>query len=164
MNQYAANLSDVYRSPSRQQAVSIGFSVPFSLWGVNRNTARIAQNNYRSSIISIENELDEFENTISMTINAYNHNVNLWLIAERSYRLAQDQYRLTVHEYSMGRATAYTLIASQQEQASAMQKYYTAVWNACESYFKLRELTLFDFEKELDLTRIFLNPINLHSP
>jgi outer membrane protein TolC len=114
------------------------------------------KNNYRSSIISIEQELDEFEDETVRTVNNYNHSVNLWYIAERSYRLAQEQYKLAVREFSMGRATAYELITSQQEQSSAMQKYYQAVRNTLESYFKIREMTLYDFEKNLELIDIFL--------
>jgi len=156
MNQYGRDLIAVYSHPSRQQSVSISFSIPFSLWGVSRNTARIAQNNHRSSIISIEKEIDEFENEINITVNNYNHNVNLWLIAERSYRLAQEQYKLTVYEFGMGRASAYELITSQQEQSAAMQKYYAAVRDAYLSYYKLREMSLYDFETQSELIDLFL--------
>jgi putative salt-induced outer membrane protein YdiY len=117
----------------------------------------MAKNTYRSSMISIEKETDEFENEISRTVNSYNHSVNLWFIAERTHKLAKDQYSLTVREYVMGRATAYELITSQQEQSSAMQKYYDAIRNAYENHFKIRELTLYDFEKNAELTEIFLN-------
>ena len=157
MNQFARNLMDVYSSPSRQQAVSVSFSIPFSLWGVSRNTARIARNNYQTSIIRIETEIDEFENEISKTVNSYNHNVNLWFIAERSYQLAQEQYRLTVREFAMGRASAYELITSQQEQDSAMHKYYAAIRDVYVSYYKLREMTLYDFETESELMEVFFN-------
>jgi len=88
MNQFAQNLLDVYSSPSRQQAVSVGFTIPFSLWGVNRNLAKIAKNNYQSNLISINSEFDEFENEIERTVNNYNHTINLRLIAERAYLLA----------------------------------------------------------------------------
>ena len=158
MNQYAENFLDAYRSPRRQQIISVSFSIPFSMWGINRNTARIAQNNYRSSILRIENEINEYENEINITINNYNHNINLWHIAERSYQLTQDQYRLIVLEFSKGRSSAYQLIASQQEQSTAMQKYYSAVRNAYESYYKLRGLALYDFESESELADIFLTP------
>ena len=157
MNQYAQSLSEVYSKPSRQQGVSVGFTIPFSLWGENRNNARIALNDYRSGIIRIDVELDEFENDVDKTINNYYHNVNLWMIAERAFRLAQNQYKLTVREFAMGRASAYQLIASQQEQSTAMMKYYTSVKDAFESYYKLRDMTLFDFEKDLELLDIFLD-------
>ena len=157
MNQYARNIMDVYSNLSRQQSVTVGFTIPFSMWGVNRNKARITRNTYLSSIISIENEIDDFENEIDRTVNNYNHNVNLWQIAERSYRLAQEQYQLTVEEFAIGRSSAYALITSQQEQASAMQKYYTAIRNVYDSYYKLRELTLYDFETQTELKEIFLN-------
>ena len=164
MNQYAENLFDAYKTPRRQQSISVSLTIPFSMWGISRNKARIARNNYRSSIIRIETEIDEYENEINTTINNYNHNINLWRIAERSYQLAQEQYRLTVHEFAIGRSSAYQLIASQQEQSSAMQKYYTAVRNAYDSYYKIRGLALYDFEYELELTDIFLEPTPTPTP
>ena len=156
MNQFARNLAKVYSNPSMQQSVSIGFSIPFSLWGINRNKAQIAKNNYNSFVISIEKEIDEFENEINKTVNDYNHNVNLWLISERSYNLAREQYTLTVQEFALGRASAYELIASQQEQFTSLQNYYNEVRTAYESYFKLSEMTLYDFENEIELIEIFL--------
>ena len=156
MNQYAQSLAKVYSNPSVQQSVSVGFSIPFSLWGINRNSARIAKNNYQSFVISMEKEINEFENEILNTLNNYNRNVNLWFIAERSYKLAQEQYKLMVQEFAMGRVSAYELIASQQEQSTALQNYYNAVRTVYESYFKLREMTLYDFEKEKELIEIFL--------
>ena len=157
MNQYARNLAKVYSNPSVQQSVSVGFTIPFSIWGVNRNNAQIAKNNYQSFVISMEKEIVEFENEIFKTINSYNRNVNLWFIAERSYQLAQEQYKLTVQEFALGRTSAYELIASQQEQSTALQNYYNSVRTVYESYFKLREMTLYDFEKEIELIEIFIN-------
>ena len=61
LNQYAKYLRDVYATPSRQQSVSVGFTIPFSMWGVSRNNARIAKNNYRSSLIGLDSEMDGFK-------------------------------------------------------------------------------------------------------
>ena len=157
MNQYGATLKNVFANPSQQQGVSIGFSIPISLWGINRNSARIARNTYRSSMIGLEQEMDLFENEIYETVNSYHHQVNLWFIAERSYQLAQEQYKLVVEEYAMGKSTAYELIASQKEQSAALQKYYNAIKNVWESYFKIRELTLYDFQKEMELRDELMN-------
>jgi outer membrane protein TolC len=156
-NQYASTLAKAYSNPSVQQSVSIGFSIPFSLWGINRNNARIAKNNYNSFIINMEKEIEEFENEINKTINNYNRNVNLWFIAERSYQLAREQYKLTIQEFVMGRSSAYELITSQQEQSTSLQNYYNTVKTVYESYFKLREMALYDFEKDAELIEIFLN-------
>ncbi len=156
MNQFADKISEAYSDPSKLQSVAVGLSTPVSLWGVNRNNARIAKNIYQSSMIGIEQEMNEFENAIGEKVNAYNHNVNLWFIAERSYKLAQDQYGLIVQELAMGKSSVYELTASQQEQSSAMQKYYNAIKSVWESYFTLRELTLFDFVKNIELTETFL--------
>jgi len=159
-NKFSPIFSDLYSNPSQQQSVSVGFSIPFSMWGINRNSERMAKNTYQSSMISIEKDMDEFENEINRTVNNYNHSVNLWLIAERSYQLAQEQYNLTVQEYVIGRATVYELIASQQEQSFAMQKYYDSIRNAYENYFKIRELTLYDFQKNAELIDTFKTTLN----
>lgn len=156
MNQFANTFVSVYSNPSKQQSVSLTFSIPISIWGTNRNSVRMARNTYQSTLIGIEQESNEFENEIQNKVNDYNHNVNLWFIAERTYQLAQEQYRLVVRQFEMGKSSAYELISSQQEQLSAIQKYYDAVKNAWESYFKLREITFFDFEKETELTDILL--------
>jgi outer membrane protein TolC len=151
INQYASNLIDAYRNPSRQQGVSVGLSIPVFQWGINRNNTRIAGNIYRSSQLTIEQEHRKFEDEIKNMVNNYNHNVNLWFISERTYKLSVEQYSLLAHLFSMGKASVYELINAHQEQSSAMRKYYNAIRDLWNSYFALRKVALYDFDRKQDL-------------
>jgi len=160
VNQYAANLADAYRDPSRQQSVSIGLSIPVFQWGVNRNNARIAENKYRSSNLSMEHEHQKFKDDVKNKVNSYNHNVNLWLVSERTYKLSVEQYNLLTELFSIGKVSVYELINAHQEQSSAMRKYYNAVHDLWGSYFALRKVALYDFDQKRDLIELFSEDYN----
>jgi outer membrane protein TolC len=162
INQYANNLIDAYRDPSRQQSVSIGLSIPVFQWGINHNRARIATNTYKSQMISIEQEQQKFDDDVKNKVNSYNRNVNMWFIAERTYTLTKQQYKLLTHLFSMGKTSVYELITAHKEQLTAMKNYYNSVRDVWSSYFALRKLTLHDFEKKMDLIDLYSGrPVSL---
>ena len=160
INQYASNLIDAYRNPSRQQGVSIGLSIPVFQWGTNRNSARIAQNTYRSTHITIKQERLQFEDDIKNKVNNYNHNVNLWFISEKTFHLSQEHYQLLTRLFSMGKASVHELINAHQEQSSAMRNYYNAVHDLWNSYLSIRKATLYDFKQQRELIELFNEQYN----
>ena len=91
----------------------------------------------------------------------YNHNMNLWFVATKSYQLSQEQYVLLAHKFHSGKVSVYDLASAQQEQYSAMQRYYNAIQNAWNSFCVLRKNTLFDFSKQTELKDLFF-PITSH--
>lgn len=157
VNQYAETLISAYRKPDTQQSVIISFQIPVFQWGINKNKVKMAENNYQASLINIEKEKSEFNNELKNKVNRYNHNVNLKFIAEQAYNLSQEQYKMLIHKFSLNKASVYELVTVQQEQASAMQQHYTAIKNVWNSYFILRNMTLFDFTKDKELIDILVS-------
>lgn len=152
INQYAEQFIEAYKNPNIRQSAMISFQIPVFQWGINRNKIKIAENSYQATVLSIEKEQSEFDNQIDEEINNYNHNVNLWFIAEQAFRLSQDQYKMLAQKYSLGKVSVYELTSSQQEQSMAMQKYYSAIKDVWNSYFYLRKVTLYDFVNQQELT------------
>lgn len=156
LNQYAESLSAVYRNANRRQSVSIGFRIPVWQWGINRNKRKIAENTYEASLLSLETSIREFEDGIKENIHTYNHSVCLWQLAESSYRLAREQYAVAVKAFALGELSVYELTSARQKQNETMQQYYTAMKDTYSSYFRLRNLSLYDFRTEQDLEDVYL--------
>lgn len=157
LNQYADRFIDAYRKPDYTQGIVIGVQIPIFQWGINRNKLRIAKNNYQSSIIEIDQAEADFDNNVKNIVENYNHNINLWFVATKSYKLSQEQYLLLSHKFRSGKVSVYELASAQQEQYSAMQKYYNAIQNVWNSFCTLRKATLYDFIKQIELKDLLSN-------
>jgi outer membrane protein TolC len=155
-NQYAETFAKAYQSGNVMQVASIGLQIPVFQWGTNKNNIRIAENTFQIKQLMIEKSIKEFENDINEKINTYNHSVNLWFTAKKFFTLSKERYQMLVLKFSMGKVSVYELTNAQQEQNTAMQRYYDAIKEAYESYFALRHLTLFDFKTGKELEDIFV--------
>lgn len=151
INQYAGNFTDAYRNANTQQSLVIGFQIPMLQWGINRNKRRIASNNYKASLLAAESDKRKFDDDISKYTNAYNHAVWLWKLSEKSYLLSCEQYLLSVKNFELGEISVYELISARQKQDEALQQYYSAMKETYVSYFRLRNMSLYDFRLSCNL-------------
>lgn len=156
VNKYADTFIEAYRNVNTRQSIVVGFQIPVFQWGINRNRLRIAKNSYETSKIERERRLREFENEIREAINNYNHSVKLWQTAERAYQLAQEQSAMLVRKFSLGKVSAYELTSAQDQQNSALQRYYSAIRDTYDSYFTLRTMALYDFKRNVELEEILV--------
>ena len=157
INQYAETLVNAYRKVNTRQSIVVSFKIPIFQWGINKNRILIAENNYRSSTIEMKRLRSDFENKVKENINIYNHSVNLWQIAEKTYNLSKEQYQMIVQKFFLGKVSVYELTAAQSEQSNAMQHYYTAIKDTYKSYFTLRSMALYDFKENMELEEIMIN-------
>jgi outer membrane protein TolC len=151
-NQHATALLDAYRHANTQQAVTVSLQIPIFQWGANSNKLKIAQNSYKAAVLSMETGRQERDSEVKEQVATYNQNVRLWHISEQAFHLSQENYEMSVQKYALGKISMYELTAAQQEQATNMQRYYSAIRDVWAGYFALRMLTLYDFKKQQELT------------
>lgn len=156
INQYAETFMEAYKHGNTRQAVVVGFQIPIFQWGINKNRIRMARNDYEASTLAIDKRIREFESEIKEKVNNYNHSVKLWFTAEKAYQLSQEQYKMLIQKFSLGKVSVYELTAAQNDQNSAMQRYYTAIRDSYDSYFSLRSLALYDFKRGENLEYLFI--------
>lgn len=157
LNQYANNIIDAYKNPSKQQSINLGLSIPIFQWGINENNQKLAKNKYRSTLIEIDNSERDFNNQISDKVANYNYNVKLYFLSKSSYELAQRQYKLLTERFGMGDVSVYELSSSNRELLSLIKKYYSSVREVWQQYYAIRNLTLFDFVSKKELTAEIMN-------
>lgn len=156
MNQYASVFADAYKNPASQQSLTIGLQIPVFQWGINKNSLKIAQNNYEISMMEIDREYVLFYNDLKEQVNNYNHDVNLMNIAKSSYELVLRQYDVSVDKFDLGKISVYELGIAQKEVFTSMNQYYTSVKEVWDGYYRLRNTTLIDFAENRELTEILL--------
>lgn len=63
---------------------------------------------------------------------------------------------MAVKSFALGELSVYELTSARQKQNETMQQYYSAMKDTYVSYFRLRNMALYDFKSEQDLEDIYL--------
>ena len=147
-NQVAQNFGDAYRNPLQQDIVNVTLSIPLIDWGVRKGRANMANNNLNVTRISVQQKEINIEQDVIMTVNDFNVQKGLMQRAEEAMQLANTIYNSTIEQFIIGRADINSLTLSLNRQKEAQKSYVSALKNYWLSYYTIRKLTLFDFEKQ----------------
>ncbi|NDV65519.1 TolC family protein [Bacteroides sp. 224] len=154
-NQFGNTLSRAYQDFSQQNVFGLSLSIPLVDWGIRKGKANMARNNLNVTKLSIQQQYVKLEQDITMTVGDFNTQQNLIASAERAMKLADQAYNVTKQRFIIGKADLNSLTLSQNRQNTAQKNYIYALSNYWQNYYKLRKLTLFDFEKNKTLSFMF---------
>ena len=154
-NRVASDFAEVYKNPLEQDIVSVGIKIPIVDWGVRKGRANMAKNNLNVTKISVQQNELSLEEDILMTVNDFNVQQGLIQSAEEALRLANMAYESTKQRFMIGKADINSLTLSLNRQKDAQSNYIYALRNYWMSYYKIRKLTLYDFEKNESLSHQF---------
>lgn len=154
-NQVSSKLKNAYRDPLQQDVVSVSISIPLIDWGVRKGKHNIAKNNLNIAQISARQEELTVEEDVIMTVGDFNIQQHLISSAEEVLDLAVMAYAETKQRFMIGKADINSLTLSLNRQQEAQRNYISALQNYWLSYFKIRKLTLHDFETGISLSNEF---------
>lgn len=154
-NQVADKLKNAYRDPLQQDVVSLSVSIPLVDWGVRKGKYNVAKNNLNVTEISSRQKEISIEEDVIMTVSDFNIQQALIVSAEEALDLALMAYVETKQRFMIGKADINSLTLSLNRQQSAQRNYISSLKNYWLSYFKIRKLTLHDFETGLSLSSSF---------
>lgn len=156
-NQVADVFRDAYIRPLQQDVVSVSLTIPLIDWGVRKGKANMAHNNLNVAKISVQQKEVNLEQDVIMTVNDFNIQQDMILSAEEATSLAGLVYNTTKERFIIGKADINSLTLSLDRQKEAQKNYISALKNYWLSYYKIRKLTLFDFERNETLSVAFEN-------
>lgn len=154
-NQVADNFRGAYRSPLQQDVVAISLTIPLIDWGVRKGRANMARNNLNVTRITVQQNELNLNQEVHVTVNDFNIQLDMIASAEEALNLANMAYNATKQRFIIGKADINSLTLSQNRQKEAQRNYITTLKNYWQNYYKLRKLTLFDFESRTSLSYIF---------
>jgi len=154
-NQVADKLSEAYRHPLRQDLVQVTLSIPLVDWGVRKGRVNMAKNNLNVVRTSADQEHQSVEKEIIVTVSDFNIQQRLIASAEEALDLAIQAHEQTRQRFIIGRADVNSLTLSLNRQQEAQKNYIQALRNYWQDYYKIRRLTLHDFESGFSLSAKF---------
>ncbi len=145
-NQVAQSLKGAYSHPLRQDLVALSISIPLIDWGVRKGKVNMAKNNLNVAEIAARQLELSIEEDVANTVSDFNIQQNLVNSALEALDLADTAYERTKQRFIIGKADINSLTLSQSRQQNANTNYIRALQNFWQSYFRLRKLTLYDFD------------------
>ncbi len=146
-NQIAPTFRDVYRNPLQQDILGLTLTVPLVDWGVRKGRYNMAKNNLNITHLSAQESENRLEEDVIMTVGDFSVQQQMIRSAEEAMELAKVAYEQTQERFIIGKADINSLTLSTNRRQEAQRNYISALRNYWQSYFKLRKLTLYDFEK-----------------
>lgn len=143
----AEQLEGVYQDPVNQQRVSIGFTIPIVDWGRSRALVKTAEARQKLTDYSVQQEQLVFEQQLITQVTQMKTLESQVAIAAEAAEVAQQRYQIARESFALGQISITELNIAQNEKDNARRIYLQALRSFWETYYRLRLLTLYDFEQ-----------------
>jgi outer membrane protein TolC len=150
-NQQNKLLNQAYRDLLDQQIVSLSLKIPLLDWGENKGKYNMAKKNMEIVNTTIQQSMVDFRKSIFIVVTNFNMQSNIVKSKHETQKVAQQAYEITKQRFLIGKAdvSSLTLVLNRQDDANI--SYINALYSFWKYYYTVRELTLFDFEKNTSL-------------
>lgn len=147
LSQTADELNLAYKDPLESQRFTLGVNVPLFSWGAlgadaqqaRANQRRVEADNQRS-----QEEVRQAAHFAALQLSLSKRNLE---VTAKADTVAQQRYEVAYNRYVIGRISIDNLYIAQNEKDQAFNQYLEALQNYWLAYYRLRQTTLYDFEK-----------------
>lgn len=142
----ADDLGGIYQQPEQQQNVRLALSVPILDWGRSESQVKLAESQRELVLYDVEQDRLDFERRVVVQVEQFNLIKSQIETAEAADKVAEEGYLIALKKFQNGEISITDLNISLAEREEAKRDYIRSIENYWESYYRLREVTLFDFE------------------
>ncbi len=142
----ADDLGGVYHNTEQQQNVRLALSVPIMDWGRSESKVKLAESQRELVLYDVDQDRQDFERGVVVQVEQFNLIRSQIATAEAADKVAEEGYIIALKRFQNGEVSITDLNISLQEREGAKRDYIRSIENYWESYFRLREVTLYDFE------------------
>ncbi|KPK81767.1 MAG: hypothetical protein AMS27_15215 [Bacteroides sp. SM23_62_1] len=146
---------DAYQNFQDQERIRIGLEIPIMDWGLGKGRYRMAQSNQEVVRTTVQQSEIDFEQQVMLQVMQFNLQDDQVRIAAKADTIAQSRYEVTKQRFLIGNVDVTDLNIALTEKDAAKRSYLSALNNYWSYYFNIRQLTLYDFEKQTPLTEDF---------
>ncbi len=147
LNQTSPILDQAYKSPLQAQTFSVQVFTPLFLWGAHSADVQAAEASREQAASISRLSVANIEQNARFAALGFEQSRRGLIISAKADTVGSKRYEVAYNRYVIGRITYTDLYVAQQEKDAALQSYVVALRTYWTSYYQLRALTLFDFEK-----------------
>ncbi|MBB4035014.1 outer membrane protein TolC [Dysgonomonas hofstadii] len=152
LTQTGDRFNRVYKDPQNHQYVELGIRIPILDWGRGKGRISVAKSNRDMVYTQVDQDRTNFELNVNKLVKQFNLQVSRVRVAVKTDYTASRRNDIARKLYILGRSTILDMNAAITEQNSARKNYINTLYNYWQLYYTIRSITLFDFEKNIQLT------------
>ncbi len=151
LTQTAQSFGDAFRGLQDQESVRLSFNVPIADWGRSKSQREIAKSDLELEELQVRQERINLEREIDLATSQIYLVREQLILAERAFQIAEKRQDIAKKRYTLGTQDATNLNIAIQEYASAKENYYSVLWDLWQIHYRIRMMTLFDFQLNVPL-------------
>ena len=151
MTRSSETLEDVYGQPDKSQRFSMGLNIPIVDWGRTKGRVSMAESDREVALATIKQERIDFEQDVVQSVLEFNLQASQVKNSAKADTVAKLGYDVTFQRFLIGKIDVIKLNIASTDQETARIAYLNRLRDYWMSYFRIRSLTLFDFEKNTPL-------------
>lgn len=142
------NVGEVAKNPQNYQTVQIEFSMPIMDWGRQQARMKTAEANRTLAQQTIEQDKEVMRQEIITQVTLFEMFKNQLDLTAKADAIASEKYQIAQDRYLLGNLSITDLSIAFAEKDQAKRDFVGALRDYWSAFYRLRWLTLFDFEKK----------------
>ena len=151
LTQSGKDIGTTYASPQNQQGVNFGIQIPILDWGKTKARVQSAKSNKELIDNTVEQNKQNFEQEIFIQTRSYEMLREQLELAKIADTVAQKRYDIARKRYLLGKIGITDLNIALTDKDQAKRSYLVSLKSFWNSYFRVRLLTMYDFEKGIEI-------------
>ncbi len=148
----ANDLPDIYQNPQDQQRLQVGFTIPIVDWGRQKSRIKTAEANYQLEQYTVEQDRVNFQQEVYTQVKTLEMLRDQVKITQKADDISQRRYNIAKNRYLIGKISITDLTIALTEKDQAKRDYINSLGNFWQAYYNLRQLTLYDFKENKEIT------------
>lgn len=144
-NQVDTRFADAYRNLLPQDIATVTLSVPLVDWGRRKQLYHAALSGLETAERAERESALNTELEVRLAVGDFNERQSIAETAARALAIAEEAYTQTLGRFVRAQADVYELSLAQNHWLTARQNQIASLQNYWLAYYRLRQLTLFDY-------------------
>jgi len=153
LNGNAPAIGESYSSANTQdqEQFQFGITIPILDWGRAHGAIEMAKAQQQLSTTNIKKLKTDFDQEVQLDAAEYNLQNQQLIIATKANTVSQRRYFIAKERYLLGKIGITDLNIAQTDRDAAQKSYIDVLRNSWITFYNLRKITLYDFNKQIPL-------------
>lgn len=150
-NQYSDHFREAFRNLMQQEVISIGVTIPLIDWGLRKGKYNMAKSSLETTQAEEKKKILEVEQEVFVAVNNYHTQQNFLKNARSGIDVNNMIYKETIEKFKTGTVNVKDVKEAMSNVMQSETTFIESLRDDWLSYFNLRRLTLYDFQKGCQL-------------
>jgi len=148
MSNNSTTVGGIYEQPEQQQMLRLSFNIPIMDWGRSASNIKLAESQRELVVYDVENDKRSFDREIVVQVEQFSLLKDQLTTSKEADKVAENGYEISLRKFQNGEISITDLNISLQEREKAKRDYIGSLQSYWVAYYRLRILTLYDFEMQ----------------